>query len=142
MAIANPESKVFVLLSDGDLNEGSTWEAIMFAGQRKLHNLVAIVDWNRLQAMGESAKILDMKLLSRKVAEFGWAARDADGHDHYLLKLALTGATKQGKGPCMIIAHTIKGKGVSWMEGDVRWHYRYPSNDELDRALTEIRKHY
>ena len=142
MAIANPESKVFALLSDGDLNEGSTWEAIMFAGQRRLHNMIAIVDWNRLQAMGESAKILDMKILSRKAAEFGWTAIDVDGHNHNLLISALTDATEQVKGPCMIIAHTIKGKGVSWMEGDVRWHYRYPTDDELDRALAEIRKCY
>ena len=142
MAIANPKSKVFVLLGDGDLNEGSTWEAIMFAGQRKLHNLIAIVDWNKLQAMGESAKILDMKVLPRKAAEFRWTAMDVDGHDHNLLRLALKDATEQGKGPCIIVAHTIKGKGVSWMEGDVRWHYSYPNDGELDRALTEIRKCY
>lgn len=138
MAIANPDSRVFVLLSDGDLNEGSTWEAIMFAGQRRLHNLTAIVDWNRIQAMGKSKGILDLKSVSRKVEQFGWIARDVNGHNHHLLRSALSENPKWDKRPSMVVAHTIKGKGVSFMEGRVEWHYRCPSDEELERALEEL----
>ena len=132
------KSKVFVLLSDGDLNEGSTWEAIMFAGQHKLHNLTAIVDWNRLQAMGKSKGILDMRSMSRKVSEFSWRARDMNGHNHHLLRSALMDNPKWGRRPGFVVAHTVKGKGVSWMEGRVEWHYRCPSDEELEKALEEL----
>jgi len=139
MAIANPKSRVFVLLSDGDLNEGATWEAIMFAVQRKLHNLTAVVDWNRLQAMGKSRGIMSMKSVSRKVAEFGWRVRDIDGHNYHVLRSALLDTPKWDRRPSFIVAHTVKGKGVSWMEGDVAWHYRSPSDEELEKALDELR---
>ena len=138
MAIANPKSRVFVLLSDGDLNEGSTWEAIMFAGQRKLHNLTAIVDWNRLQAMGKSGRIMDMKSVSRKVEQFGWRARDVNGHNHHVLKSALMDRPKWDKRPSMVVAHTVKGKGVPFMENCTEWHYRSPSDKELEKALGEL----
>jgi len=132
------KSRVFVLLSDGDLNEGSTWEAIMFAGQRKLHNLTAIVDWNRMQAMGKSRGIVSMKSVSKKVAEFGWRAKDINGHDHHLLRSALLDNPKWDKRPSFVVAHTVKGKGVSWIEDKVEWHYRSPSDEELEKALEEL----
>ena len=138
MAIANPKSRVFVLLSDGDLNEGSTWEAIMFAGQHKLHNLTAIVDWNRMQAMGKSEGIMDMNPVSRKATDFGWRARDVDGHNHHVLKSVLTNIPKWDKRPSFIVAHTVKGKGVSFIEGKTEWHYRCPSQQELEKALEEL----
>jgi len=137
MAMAT-KSRVFVLLSDGDLNEGSTWEAIMFAGQHKLHNLTVIVDWNRIQAMGKSKGIMSMKSVSRKVAEFGWRARDVNGHNHHLIRSALMDNPKWDRRPSFIVAHTVKGKGVSWIQDKVEWHYRSPSNEELEKALEEI----
>jgi len=139
MAMAT-KSRVFVLLSDGDLNEGSTWEAIMFAGQRKLHNLTAIVDWNRLQAMGKSSKIMSLKSVSKKAAEFGWRAQDINGHNHHLIRSALMATPRWDKRPSFIIAHTVKGKGVSFIEGQVEWHYRCPSDEELGKALKELRE--
>jgi len=138
MAIANPKSRVFVLLSDGDLNEGATWEAVMFAGQRRLRNLTAIVDWNRMQAMGKSRGIMNMKSVSRKVAEFGWRARDVNGHNHHVLRSTLTGNPKWDRRPSFVVAHTVKGKGVSWIEDRVEWHYRSPSDEELEKALEEL----
>jgi len=138
MAIANPKSRVFVLLSDGDLNEGATWEAIMFAGQRRLRNLTAIVDWNRMQAMGKSRGIMSMKSVSKKAAEFGWRARDVNGHNHHVLRSALADNPKWDKRPSFVVAHTVKGKSVSFMEGKVEWHYRCPSDEELEKALEEL----
>jgi len=132
------KSRVFVLLSDGDLNEGATWEAIMFAGQHKLHNLTAIVDWNRMQAMGKSRGIMSMKSVSRKVAEFGWKARDVNGHNHHVIRLALMDNPKWDRRPSFVVAHTVKGEGVSWIEDRVEWHYRCPSDEELEKALEEL----
>jgi len=138
-ALRGTKSRVFVLLSDGDLNEGATWEAIMFAGQHKLYNLVAIADLNRLQAIGDMKKIIDLKSVSRKVEQFGWRARDVNGHNHHLLKSALTDCPKWDKRPGFVVAHTVKGKGVNFMEDAVVWHYRCPSNEELEKALEELR---
>ena len=138
IAIANPRSRVFVLLSDGDLNEGATWEAVAFASQHKLHNLTAIVDWNRLQAMGKSTKILDLKSVSKKVEQFGWRARDVNGHNHYLLRSALMDCPSWDRRPSMVVAHTVKGKGVSFMENRTEWHYKCPSDGELEKALEEL----
>jgi len=137
MAMATT-SRVFVLLSDGDLNEGSTWEAIMFAGQHKLHDLIAIVDLNGLQCTGETRKIMNLKSVSRKVEQFGWRTRDVNGHNHHLLKSALTDNPKWDRRPRFVVAHTVKGKGVSFMEGQVSWHFRSPSDEELEKALEEL----
>ena len=132
------ESRVFVLLSDGDLNEGSTWEAVMFAHQHKLRNLVAIVDYNRVQCTGESKKILDMKPLAKKWEAFGWRVRNINGHSHSLIKSALMDTPKWAKRPTCVIAHTVKGKGVSFMEGEVGWHFKSPNDKELEKALEEL----
>jgi len=138
MALAT-KSRIFVLLSDGDLNEGSTWEAIMFAGQHKLRNLTAIVDYNGLQAMGKPKKILNMKPVAKKVMDFGWRAKYINGHNLALLQSTLLDTPKWERKPTCIIANTVKGKGVSFMENRVEWHYRSPSDEELERALQEIR---
>jgi transketolase len=138
MALRNTESRVLVLLSDGDLNDGSTWEAVMFAGQHKLHNLTVIVDWNRMQAMGESKGIIDMQSVPRKAAEFGWRTRNIDGHNHHVLRSTLMDMPKWDKRPSIVVAHTIKGKGVSWMEGKCEWHYRCLNGQELEKALLEL----
>ena len=138
MALAT-KSRVFVLLSDGDLNEGSTWEAIMFAGQHKLHNLIAIVDYNGLQALGKPKGIMDMRSVHKKMVEFGWRARDINGHNLSLLRSALTDTPKWDRRPTCVVAHTVKGKGVSFMENATVWHYRSPSDEELEKALEELR---
>jgi len=137
MAMAT-KSRVFVLLSDGDLNEGSTWEAVMFASQRKLHNLMAIVDWNQIQCIEKSNKVMNLKPLAKKWEAFGWRVREVNGHNHHLLKSALTDNLKWDRRPTCIIAHTVKGKGVSWMEGVVEWHFKSPSDEELEKALEEL----
>jgi transketolase len=130
--------RVFVLLSDGECNEGSVWEAAMFAAGRQLDNLVAVIDYNKLQAMGRSNEISALAPLAEKWRAFGWAVREADGHD--LATLVETfDAVPFGRGhPAVIVAHTVKGKGVSFMEDDLEWHYRPPSADDLKRALDEI----
>jgi len=137
MAMAT-KNRTYVLLSDGDLNEGSTWEAIMFAGHHKLRNLTAIVDWNRMQAMGKSKRIMSMKSVSKKMVEFGWKAQDINGHNHHLIKAALLDNPKWDKRPSFIVAQTVKGKGVSWMQDKVEWHYRSPNSEELEQALEEL----
>jgi len=139
MAMAT-DRRVFVLLSDGDLNEGSTWEAIMFAGQHKLHNLTAIVDWNQIQAMGKSKGILDLRSVSKKVEQFGWRTRDINGHNLALIRSALTDTPKWDRKPTCVVAHTVKGKGVSFMEQETVWHYRSPSDKELEEALHLLAK--
>ena len=137
MAMAT-KSRVFVLLSDGDLNEGSTWEAIMFAGQHKLHNLTAIVDWNSLQALGDTKKIMDLRRLSEKWEIFGWRTISLDGHQVLRLRNELRDYPEYDDRPRCFLAHTTKGKGVSFMEDSVLWHYRSPSDKELEKALGEL----
>ncbi len=133
------QSKVFVLLSDGDMNEGSTWEAAMFAGHHKLHNLIAIVDYNQIQALGESRKILNLVPLSEKWEAFGWRTVTVNGHDTHRLGATLKSIPQWDKRPTCVIAHTVKGKGVSFLENRMEWHYKSPSNEELEKALEELR---
>jgi transketolase len=132
----NSKSRVFVLLSDGDLNEGSTWEAVMFAGQHGLNNLTVIVDYNRIQCTGESDRIMDLGKLAEKWGAFGWSTWDINGHSHQQLESALS--KQRLNAPTCVVAHTIKGKGVSWMEDKVEWHFKSPNDEELDNALEEM----
>ena len=129
--------RVFVLLSDGELDEGSNWEAILFAGHHRLANLCAIVDNNRLQSLGPVAETLALEPLEDKWRAFGWAVERVDGHDHAALGRALD-ASATGDRPRCIIADTVKGRGVSFMEGAVLWHYRAPRGEELAAALDEL----
>jgi len=130
--------RVFVLLSDGECNEGSVWEAAMFAAGRRLDQLVAIVDHNKLQAMGRCDDITALTPLADKWRAFGWDVREVDGHDMGALVATLEGLPFTIGCPSAIIAHTVKGKGVSFMEDDTEWHYRPPNDDDLARALREI----
>ncbi|OGS37951.1 MAG: transketolase [Elusimicrobia bacterium RIFOXYD12_FULL_66_9] len=130
--------RVFVVLSDGDCEEGSTWEAAMFAPIHKLSGLTAIVDFNKWQATGRSREIMALEPLSRKWESFGWAAREVDGHDLRALTDALCAPPDAAGRPTAIVAHTIKGKGVSFMEDDNNWHYRSPNADELAKARAEL----
>lgn len=130
--------RVFVLLSDGELDEGSNWEAILLAPHHQLDNLVAIVDYNKMQSFGSVAAVLNLEPLADKWRAFGWAVREIDGHDHDEIAECLAATPLERGKPTAIIAHTIKGKGVSFMEGLLDWHYRSPNAEQLTQALTEL----
>ena len=137
-ALDGRPGRTFVLLSDGECNEGSVWEAAMFAAGQGLDNLVAIVDYNKLQAMGRSNEITALSPLADKWRAFGWSTRELDGHDMQALVDALDAVPFARGRPSAIVAHTVKGKGVSFMEDDLDWHYRPPDDEQLRRALREI----
>jgi transketolase len=130
--------RVFSLLSDGECDEGSTWEAILFAAHHQLSNLVAIVDYNRIQGIAPIADVLELEPFADKWTAFGWAVREVDGHDHEALHRALSSVPFVDGKPSCLIAHTTKGKGVSFMENTVLWHYRIPRGAEFDAALAEL----
>jgi transketolase len=126
----------YVLLGDGEMDEGSNWEALMFASHHNLSNLVAIVDFNNLQSLTTVTQTLALEPFSDKLAAFGCHVTDIDGHDHDRLIDALS--PKFVDRPRVVIARTVKGKGVSFMENMVDWHYKNPSDQELSAALREL----
>lgn len=127
---------VYAICGDGECNEGSMWEMIMFAGQNKLDNFTVIVDANQMQAMGNTKDIMDLEPMSEKWCSFGWHAIDVDGHDHDALRAAFK-EDSEGK-PKVIISHTIKGHGVSFMENSLWWHYQIPFGDYYQQAIDEL----
>lgn len=129
--------RVFTLLGDGELAEGSNWEAAMAAPHYKLDNLIAILDHNSLQITGPTREVMSNEPLSEKWRAFGWEVREAAGHDFGELTEALMKPPPEGT-PLFIIAHTTKGKGVSFMENVGKWHHGVPSDDELARAVAEL----
>ncbi len=131
-------SRAFVVMSDGECDEGSTWEAAMSAAHHKLENLVAILDYNHLQGFGRTDDVLTLEPLRDKWQSFGWAVKEVDGHNFTeLLNVFKKIPFAKGK-PSVVIAHTVKGKGVSFMENSLDWHYKYPQGEELQRALKEL----
>lgn len=130
------EYRTFVLVGDGECDEGSVWEMALFAHQYKLENLTVIVDHNKMQAMGYCKDVADHVDLAEKWRAFGWETVEIDGHDHAQLKAALS--KKGQEKPLCVIAHTIKGKGVSFMENNILWHYRDPQGEDYERALREL----
>lgn len=132
--------RTFVLLGDGELGEGSNWEAMMFAAHHRLDNLVGIVDYNKLQSLTTVEKTLRIEPLADKLRAFGWAVQEVDGHDHDALAQALGRKPWQPGQPFMLVAHTTKGKGVSFMENSVDWHYRSPNDAQLAAALNELQE--
>ena len=134
--LAGGKHRVVVVMSDGECDEGSNWEAILFAAHHGLGNLTAIVDYNKIQSLAPVSETLGLEPFREKWGSFGWDVREADGHDHADLKRAI-GAPHPER-PSVVIAHTVKGKGVSFMENTVLWHYRTPQGDELDAALEEL----
>jgi transketolase len=130
--------RTHVLLSDGEMDEGSNWEALMFAAHHRLDNLAATIDYNKLQSLTTVAATLGLEPLAEKLRAFGWAVREIDGHDHAQLRHAYASLPWQKGAPSMLIAHTTKGKGVSFMEGQVEWHYRSPDSRQLALALAEL----
>jgi len=130
--------RVFVILSDGECDEGSTWEAALFAPHHHLGNLIAIVDYNKLQAFGWVKEVLDLEPLADKWRAFGWAVREIDGHDFAQIEEALLSIPFEPGRPSCIVAHTVKGKGISFMENQLAWHYKNPDAEELCQALAEL----
>jgi transketolase len=129
--------RVFVLLSDAECNEGSVWEAAMFAAQHRLGNLVAIVDQNRQQALGPTDEILCQRNLAERWRSFGWQAVVLDGHDARQLRQGMQDLCTAGQRPGVVVAQTVFGKGVSYMERQVKWHYFPMSDAEYAQALQE-----
>ncbi len=128
--------RTYVLLSDGECNEGSTWEAALFAAAQKLSSLCVIVDFNKWQATGRSCEVMPLSNLPAMWRSFGWDVTEVDGHDLIALQEALHRPSLQQ--PRALIAHTTKGKGVSFMEDDNNWHYAIPNTEQLTQALQEL----
>ena len=141
MALAAKRSKeswkTFVLMSDGELDCGTTWECALLAAQQKLDNLAVIVDYNGFQAMGTKKEVLDMEPLADKWRAFNWDVVEIDGHDYTQIEDALSRIGTAGK-PLMIIARTTKGKGVSFFEGKLEWHYKTIDEENYQKALKEL----
>lgn len=135
----NKNHRVFCILGDGECNEGSVWEAIMFANQYELNNLVAIIDRNKMQSLDFCENTIKLDPLKDKIENFGWNVVEIDGHNHKEL-LEVLKKIETNK-PIMIIANTIKGKGISFMENNILWHYRFPHDGwEYEQAVTELHK--
>ncbi len=130
--------RTFVVMSDGELGEGSNWEAMLFAAHHGLDNLVAIIDYNKLQSLTTVDQTLRIEPLAEKFTAFGWGVREVDGHNHAAIAASLSGAPWTPGKPSMLIARTIKGRGVSYMENRVEWHYKTPNAEQLVQALAEL----
>ncbi len=130
--------RVFVVLSDGEMDEGSNWEAFLFAPHHKLDNLTVILDYNKIQSMAMVKETLGLEPLPEKLRAFGWDVKEIDGHSHEELEAALVESARKKGVPAFIVAHTIKGKGVSFMENRVEWHYNNVSEEQLQQALDEL----
>jgi len=142
MALAGKINKknyrVFAVLSDGECDEGSTWEAALVTAHQKLNNLTAIIDYNKIQAFGRTNQVINLEPFKQKWQSFGWQTIEIDGHNHKQLQTVLS--KKSTNKPTMIIAHTILGKGISFMEDDLEWHYWNLSDKQLKQALAELKK--
>ena len=132
----NSNRKTFVIISDGELNEGSTWESILFASHHKLKNLTIILDYNKFQSLDRVEKTIKLEPLINKIKSFNMNVINVNGHNHEELKKKLRKRSKSK--PSFIIANTIKGKGVSFMENNIKWHYKPPDQNQLKAALKEI----
>lgn len=135
--INNSEFKVYTIISDGECDEGSNWEAILFSSHYKLNNLTVIIDRNKYQSIKKTEDTITLEPLSDKWKSFGWDVIEIDGHNFYELINSFESKNKGSK-PVCIIANTIKGKGVSFMENNILWHYRSPQGDEFSNALLEL----
>jgi len=136
--IKREKGRVFVLMSDGEMDCGTTWESALIAAHHKLNNLLVVVDYNKLQAMGETNKILNIEPLEEKWKAFGWEVRKINGHNFEEIEKTLISPLLEKEKPTIVIANTIKGKGISFMEGNNLYHYKAPSDEEYQRALKEL----
>ena len=132
--------KVFTLLGDGELPEGSNWEAALTASHYKLDNLCAIIDNNKLQITGLNEEVCNTNPIDGKFENFGWAVREVDGHDVKALKAVFASLPFEAGKPSLIIAHTVKGKGVSYMENNIKWHHGVPNKEEYEMAIADLER--
>ncbi len=132
------KNRVFVLISDGECDEGSTWEAALFAAHHRLDRLTVIVDYNKIQSFGSVKDVLGLEPLAQKWRAFGWSVEEVNGHDHTRLAKAFKRLPWKAGKPSCLIAHTVKGKGVSFMENKLAWHYQSLTAEQLLSALDEI----
>lgn len=130
--------RTFCIVGDGEMDEGSVWESILFASHHKLDNLVMIIDYNKIQAMGDTCKILNLEPLRDKLVSFGWSVQEVDGHNIEQLQKTLSPARTETNKPLAVIAHTIKGKGVDFMENQLAWHYKSPNKEQYEEAVKQI----
>jgi transketolase len=135
--INKTNSKIFVLISDGELNEGTTWESLLFAAHHKLDNLIIIIDYNKIQSLDFIKNVLKLEPLNKKFKSFGCNVKNIDGHSFNQIYESFL--VKKNKKPTVIIANTIKGKGVSFMENSILWHYKFPNEKELDVAIRQLK---
>ncbi len=135
----NRKERVYCLMSDGELDEGNSWEAIMFAGNQKLHNLTAIIDRNNIQIDGMTENVMPLEPLADKWRAFNWHVIEINGHDFNEIVSAVETAKTIVEKPTVIIAHTIPGKGIKEIEGDYKWHGTPPNAEQADKWLTELR---
>lgn len=132
--------KVFTVLGDGEMAEGSNWEAMMFASHYKLDNLCAILDYNKLQITAPNAEVMGLEPIDKKLEAFGWAVKHVDGHNLEALSKTLNNLPFEEGKPSFVIAHTIKGKGVSYMENVIKWHHGVPTAEQYQLAMRELDK--
>jgi transketolase len=137
-ALDGRSHRVLAMLSDGECDEGSVWEAAMFAAHHRLKSLTVVVDYNRLQGIAPVPGVIRLEPFAERWRSFGWTVRETNGHHHALLHAALSPDSDAPAGPTCVIAHTIKGKGVSFMEDAVLWHYRIPAGTEYEAARAEL----
>lgn len=130
--------RTFVLLSDGECDEGSIWEAVLFAPHHRLDNLIAIVDYNKIQSFGRVEEVMELEPFADKWRAFRWAVREIDGHDPRQIAEALAAVPFEEGRPSVIVAHTVKGKGVGFMEDRLAWHYKSPDAEQLAEAEAEL----
>lgn len=137
--LGKKKHRVFVIISDGECQEGSIWETAMFSAHHKLDNLTVIIDYNKIQAFGYVKDVLNLEPLENKWKSFGWRVEEIDGHNiELIIKTLKRTPFSRGK-PSLVIAHTIKGKGVSFMENNLEWHYKSPDLAEMQLALSELK---
>ena len=129
--------RVFCIVSDGELDEGSNWESILLAPHLKLDNLVLIVDYNKIQSFGNTNEVLNLEPLTNKFEAFNWNVYEVNGHDYTDLSSVLSNRYMNEK-PSVVIAHTVKGKGISFMENSLYWHYKSPNEEQYEKALKEL----
>ena len=130
----------YVILGDGEMDEGSNWEALLFGAHHKLSNLCVIIDYNKIQSFGNTNDVLHMEPLVVKWESFNWNVISIDGHNHDELLCAFNAFKYQKDKPTIIIANTIKGKGVSFMENNLAWHYKSPNEEQYKQAMKEIER--
>lgn len=134
----NKVHKVYVILGDGECDEGSIWECALFANQYHLDNLIVIIDSNKMQSMDYCENTMALAPFADKWKSFGWNVKEVDGHNHKQLEDALLNTENPNKKPTVIIANTIKGKGISFMENNIVWHYRPPQGEDYEKAVKEL----